>query len=200
MLSEPLGKIMKNTQTPYTVIMCLGEMLKEDGTLHQEHRVRIEEAYAQWQRALAASYGEQRVVLVLTGGKTRPAFLSEASMAKLYFQKIAQDTGVALMPTQIIVEDISLTTAQNFFCAKKLCTDRDIRPSKVVIVARTSQAYKARVFAFWAWPFVKVTIVKTLDTKPLWYRLLDRTVLLLFAFLDPFERIRSFVTRLVRKH
>ena len=126
--------------------------------------------------------------VIVSGGMTRPGSPSEA---KLYGDWIFR-TYPEIDHNRILLEDAALSTGAHIANLLPFLRDMGLpEPRKVVVLGRRSQIWKLRAYAWniWSEETFLEEFVGCSDTKPWWWRLLDRTVFTLFAFADPHERV-----------
>lgn len=185
---------MVKTQVSVAIV-CLGERLNVDGSMNAEHIERTTVTFREYQRKLSEGYGVLQIVIVLTGGVTRQGFSPEAEVSFSHLCSLASAEKVIL--PKVFLGTESLTTAQNFLNTQKLLLGQKIAPSEVVVIARVSQALKSRILAWRTWPKAKRSVIKTLDIKPLWFKMIDYLILTPLVVIDPKDRIRSALVRLL---
>lgn len=163
----------------FRAIIIHGEKQNPDGSLHPEYIDRMRTALA---------LVHEVTVIVLTGGKTRQEFQSEASQARDWLVGELKERKWR-MP-EILIEEESKTTAENILCAQRVLMEAGIVPKEVCVLTRISAGPKTKYLYGKLWQFGAPVIhfFPCLDTKSLWYRLADITILYLVAIIDPRDR------------
>lgn len=151
-----------------------GNKSLSDGTLHPEYRERI---------VRALSRARMDDVIVLTGGETRKGHPAEAVAAKAFLRENGYRSRSA-----VLLEAESLTTGDNIEMTRKMIETRDLEFDVAFVYHRTSALPKTRVLYERLWPGIgRMEFVPCRDTAPLYYRLLDRTLLVYLAHYDPHQ-------------
>jgi hypothetical protein len=161
------------------VIIVHGEKQNPDGSIHLEYVDRLKTAMI---------LARDETVVLLTGGKTRREFQSEAAQAKDWMiQAMQVRQGLSL---RILIEESSKTTAENIMAAQDVLEQEGIVPKEVMVLTRISAGPKTEHLyrKLWCLGKPEFEFVRGLDTKSIWYRLADRTILYLVAIIDPRDR------------
>lgn len=179
---------MTHSRSITEAVICLGEYPKQDGTIHEEHKNRVDLA--------VTTCASDECILVLTGGVTQKDTPAEAVLAQQYLVEKYGDK-ITLIT---LLEDRSMSTAQNFVFTRELLAKEHIAPTTITIVGRKSQLPKAVVYARKTWPGVKLRTIVGIDTKPLWYKVADSTLFRFLAYLDLEEQFHKMLFKFkVRK-
>lgn len=167
------------------VILVAGEKQNPDGSIHREYVDRLERA-----RTLSRIYPD--AVVVLTGGATREGHPSEALQASKVFLEMCEGN-----PPWTYLDQDSRTTSGNIVHAQTILRENDITPRKLIIIARKSAIPKIRVLIarLWTLGTPEIVCVAGMDTKPVWYRLVDRTAMVVLSCVDPADRWSLWVLR-----
>lgn len=156
-----------------TLHLILGDQPKSDGTLSAAHRVRIH-------TVLHAAKAHDTIVC--TGGVTVSGSLSEAMLASNHLSAISAKE----RKLHILLEDKSMTTAQNFRYSQAFIAQ--FRSHRVVVYCGRAQLPKARILQWWYWPKGrKVKYVPLADLRGWEYRFAQLTIGTLLAVIDPYE-------------
>ncbi len=159
-----------------TIFIVHGTQLDEHGQLREEHKSRI---------TLALIIAKPNDIVFLTGGVTRAGFPSESDRAYAYIKSSWGESH----PT-ISLEKASRTTGENIIFVKDALRQMGIAPDHIVAYHRPSAINKTRILYKKLWRGKECCIEvrsDTLDEMPLWYKLLDRTLLTFLAHHDPYE-------------
>lgn len=165
------------------IILVLGEKPGSDGKLPDELKDRVEQV---------PQYINPGDTVIFSGGETTKGVRSEATLAIDYFQKICSTA------VDIFSENRAKTTGQNIMYSRDYALNKKLSHECVVVIGRVSQIPKTRVFMKKLWPEARAVFVSCLDTKPLWYRILDQTGFWFLAHIDPKDRLLSIVAKFLR--
>lgn len=168
-----------------TVVVVLGTMVCDDGTIDEGYKNRVGCAI----KTVEALPPEQPWFLVLTGGQTRAGLPAEAIAALRYVEEEYPDFA-AEQKDRILWEDCSRDTPENIEFVKRLLDYQKISPSKIIIIGRTPQMPKVGVIVWRLWkrendlPHFEYVGIND-PTTPLWERIVDPTIITLLSIFDP---------------
>ena len=131
-------------KTNANVIIVLGYKLNADGSLHNEFIAKLDQALSGL-RAKPASYS------VITGGKTRPEYASEAAVAKAYLRTRLVTSEMSLL-NAMFLEEQSLATADHPKYVRHLLRDQKIYPDEVTIITSRFHVKRSKLIFDRLWP------------------------------------------------
>lgn len=156
------------------VIVVLGYKLNQDGSLHGEFITRLEYA-----AKLASS--DPNACLVVTGGKTRSEFESEAKVAQGYLSS----RHPALLE-RLILETEAVSTSEHPRLIRTLLRDKKIFPSKFTFVTSEFHRRRSKMLFSWFWPESQISATWPPNIGQVTY--VDRireSILIGVAYADP---------------
>jgi len=165
------------------LVIVLGEQPGVDGTFPVELQNRVELANRQ------VSPGD---TIIFTGGETTKGVPAEAELAFRYFECICR------YRVNVRLESSSKTTGDNIRLSRGIAEKMEEKADSIVVIGRASQIPKTKVFMMKLWPEADATYISGIDTKPLWWRLVDQSVFLLLAHLDPHDTVVRWLTKKAR--
>lgn len=164
-----------------TVVVVLGEKPENKREIHAELEDRLTHA-----ARYTTSDSPGDVHVVFTGGITRKGCIAESWGAISW---VGRQNNLFRRGTTLHTEDHSKTTWEHIVEAQNLLRQSCVIPTLLVIICRKSQLPKVRVFVprLWTLGTPEIKYVGGVDTKPLIWRIVDQTIFVALAYIDPHE-------------
>lgn len=152
-----------------------GNQLEEDGSITAEFITRI-------MKALTAAKSTD--IVIITGGVTRAGFKSEAEAASDFIFDLNREP----LPI-ILLEMKSTTSGENITMMRDLVIANKLSPNRFFVYHRSSAIPKTKILYRKLWLECKhITFRPCWDSSGIIYRVLEYTLIVFLAEVDPHEK------------